>query len=413
MVTLASAGTATVSTTYTALGSDRCVKLPLNTATVSGFGAWCGGSAMDSVFVVNQMYMLSFDVGGGATTATATILGDGAGNVRFVRLNNSPRVLEVYDGGGTLRATSVSTWSTSALTRFWVLFDFLDTNNTKIAIWGPNGTLESYQITGISRATFRGSPSGAMVFGDKQTSSSKGADIYGGVIAEVSSIVGDNPLWQRYPVLQLAGGGACPPAGDGSFSEFNGTETGGGTDAGNDTYANVSSNTNGHGAHNDLNAPTSAGSDGDTSYNGIWDGVTGTGNSLRQTYTFSASNPVPSGYLVRFGELGQVTKITGGTKVGSNGMLYDGSNTLILAYTQPSTSYAGTKTTFTTNPAGTALVRGDFAGGGTTEFGARSLTVAEAGGLTIGARITTQPGPVAVFYDGTQWLGTLPSGAQY
>lgn len=396
--------TPTSETTYTALGSDRCVKLPVGT---NGSKALCatGGDINGNIadFGTNHLTMLTFDVGGGATTSPTAIIYDdtsqgglnigGANNKGVVVLNNSPRVLEIYDGAGTKQAASVSTWSTSALTRFYVMIDCLDgTNNTKLAIWNKYRVLESYQVVNQPRGTFFTNT--RCFFGDwPDAGTNRGADLYGGVIVEQSNDTADNPLWQRYPMLSVCGGGALPPTAEGSFSEWTGTKT---------TAA-----PNGYQDVDDLGAPGShPGNDGDTSLQS--DGTPG----HRFTMTYSAANPLPTGAIVRFVELGTAFRTLSG-KAAYNGMLYDGTNTLILPYVQPSTSYVGSKCSTTLNPAGSAWSRSDFdlsGGKSTLQFGGRSLTDAERGGASIGGRMTDQPGPSIVYHDGTQFLQTFGSG---
>lgn len=398
--------TPTCETTYAALGSDRCMKLPVGTSgskALCSFATSAGGVA--PTFGTNTLKLFTFDVGGGATTSDATLIYNrsSAGNPGCIRLNSSPRTVSVYSSDGVQRAVSTSLWSTTALTRFYVLIDCIDSTNTKIAIWNKYRVLESYQITGINRTTFFGSGTDCW-FGEWLGAGvNRGADIYGGVILETSDVAADNPLWARYPVLNVTGGGGLPPTGDGSFSEFDGSETGGGTDAADTAYQNV----------DEGDSPSShPGHDSDTTFNGLWSG-TGSGNSLRQTQTYSAANPVPAGAGIRFVELGTTIRGTGSGKAQGNGMLYDGTNTLILPYVQASTSYVGTKAQSGFNPAGSKWTAGDFdlsGGKSVLEFGLRTLTVAEASGATIGGRQTNQPGPVIVYATPGKYLQTLGGG---
>lgn len=403
--------TPTAETTYTALGSDRCVKLPVGT---NGSKALCA-SASDSngvqpSLVNGQVTMFTFDVGGGSTTSAVSLLYNRGtqGNRGLIRLNNSPRVLEVYDDSNNLRAQSVSTWSTSALTRFYVMLDFLDgSNNTKIAIWNANGVLESYQTVGLGIGPFAGG-SNNCYFGDWPAAGvNRGADIYGGMIIEQSSSADDNPLWARYPVLRVCGGGALPPTAVGHF-DASGTDGWTGTmtpDTGTSKWKNL-------GATRDLAAPGShPGNDGDTSYCGVAAGTSDYGH--QQTFTYSAANPVPTGSKVRFVELGLAAKGTAGGKVICNGMLYDGTNTLILPFAQASTSYLGTKCSTVLNPAGNPWSVSDFdlsAGVSTLQFGGRGLTSGEASGASIGGRVTALPGPAIVYSLPGEYLQTLGSG---
>lgn len=421
--TVESTTACTVETTYNALGGDRCIKLPMNTA---GAKARVFPQHQAASFGVDAIHMFSLDVGGGATTSEAIIIGSqpsAGSSTGFIKLGNSPRILNIYDGGGTLRLSSKSTWSTSALTRYWVMFDFTTTTNTKLAIWNYKGDLEAYVATGISRLTFIAG--GSIVgFGEWLGGGvGRGADLYGGVIYEYSLSAGDSPLYTPYPVLKVAGGGQLPPTAVGGFDDTvtatsgtataattgpPGTLTDGGASWTVDAYIGalvtaggktmtVASNTatklTGTGGWSgggnpgavaytvkwgwtgtmtgatgaskyqnldDLGAPGShPGHDSATTNCGIAAGGDYYGNL--QTFTYSAANPMTASHTIRFVELGATMKAAGLSKVQANGLLYDGTNKQIFTWFQPSTAYAGTKESTNVNPAGNAWTYTDFA----------------------------------------------------
>ena len=390
------------SVAYTALGplSDRCMNIPLNTSGAQAISAFASG-ILGTTFNTATMAIFTLDVGGGATTSDAGIISDaGRSSARFIRLHNSPRTLGVYDAGGTLRAVSSSTWSTSALTRFYVLIDCTISTNVLIAVWNKYGVLEAMTYTGISRATFSSGAGNALTLGEYMgVGVTRGASLYGGAILETSVTVADNPLYTPYPVLNVAGGGNLPPTALGSFDEWNGTMT---PDTGANKWKNL-------GATRDLGSPGAhPGHDSDTSFCGVA-GV-GSDYGKRTTFTYSATNPITSSMTPRFVEMGATRRASGAAKVVMNGMLYDGTNILILPYVQGGTSYAGVKAVTATNPAGAAWAYTDFdlsGGVSVLQFGGRGLTSAESGGANIGGRVTDIPGPVIVYSNKGAFLKTL------
>jgi hypothetical protein len=273
--------------------------------------------------------------------------------------------VELYDSTGALIGTSKGTVSTTSMTHVMVAhYQFASTNGYVLNLW-IDGIWDSTFVT-----TFYTVPA---MWGEwLPAATNRGADLFlahancrnsGGIHS--TPVPNDAPWLTRYAKIQAVGGASIPPTGNGTHTAW--TESDGGTA----DFTRVDEYPN----------------DGDTTWVGT---VT---NDVKETYTYSAANPLTSDDTVLH-VVQRLVHRTVGSKINALFLYRDGAGNEVTNNTPvPGTAYVGTFDQMA-RPAGGDWVYTDFdlTGGGVSdlEFGGQGAPAASG---DPGDRWTSLPGP--------------------
>lgn len=367
--------------------ATRCLKFPTATA-----GAKAVVVAVELAILANTKIVVASGTigldGSNPTTPlgilTKAIRGGAAGAARLITVNTSGQ-LELRDTADVVIGhPSHDLISTSGRTRFLVVYDpTVNQTATSTSAWVTMWVDGKYQwdglVTGASGSVFDFGTTELWWGEHLEAGVDRDVDWYGDDLTLFYSDTADPATEAAHifnmPVLRCEGEANLPPTAEGARTDWN-VDEGGGTL----NHTNVDDFPN----------------DGDTTWIGT---VT---NTHRQTFRYSASNPLTSADTIWAVHQEMVARTTAGGKVACHTLFRDGAGneTLSAAPIAVGTSYVGVVKQNMSRPAGGSWVYTDFDllgdGFSDLEFGGETPAAG-----TIAVRLTTLPGPVIIAYDET------------
>jgi hypothetical protein len=357
--------------------SGDVITFPL--ATAGARAALAGNrqaSSLTALVAISMQLRLS-----GAPTSEAGLLCENVQGptVRTLTIGTD-RKLRLYDRSGTFLGASTTPITTTAgqFTRVTLV---KDGHNTRTWVW-VDGVLEiqANSADTIPTLVFLD----GMTYGERLAAGvSRGANLFARFfVLRTSSAAADSPLSTAYPDLLCAGGRSRPPTSEGIWAHWNN-----GTTPSPNTWQDVDEFPG-----NDDTDRIAEVDQGD----------------FRHVFRTNTANPLPADATVVACQIQHVGRVLDAGKDYASIIIANssGSHQTSLGL-QPTTTYRGFGWAFDVRPDGGAWTRADF-DPNVLHFGVKAANLVDEG-----AAVTSQPGPIAIYYTSLLPQPTLPARRRF